>query len=293
MLLSKSRWVSGSVLTLLILSCGCGDNGIVSDAQKPSRKDGASVYDFTASVADAGIRHNEGLAHLLSTFGFYQSYADTVQKAGAMLANLCGYFQSSQGWDSSALYTPSLRDSIAAMLNNNYAAAPLSWWDRTRNWGFVIQNVSSADLAFVDSARVIFSSPYAGMTKAQICEAIIQRTNVLITMYNSASWQEPAGGEMSGGLLNLLKGSASFWKDKDTLTMPDNPNPDGVQYLIAADCIGYIAGWASALWDDMHSPGGVRVSGQGRRIGQGLIWGASGSACAWLLVAHQFGIDYR
>jgi hypothetical protein len=131
------------------------------------------------------------------------------------------------------------------------------------------------------------------MTKAQICDAVTPKIDALISQYNQATWQGPSGGEMAGGLLYLMKGSVSYWKSRDTMTTTSNPNPDGIQGLFTSDCVGYLTGWVSALWDDAHSAGGVKPAGQWRRIGQGVIWGVGGSAAGWLVSAHQLGIDYH
>ncbi|MBS1910741.1 MAG: hypothetical protein JST22_02020 [Bacteroidetes bacterium] len=258
-------------------------------------KGGGELLDFSATiyVTDAGTMHNDGMAYLLSTFPFESTFSSNTKKADAMLADICGYFQRVDGWDSTEFHTTYLRDSIAAMFNSNYLADPLAWWDRVRNSNPLPKVASAADLAFVDSVRQIFGSNYSNMTKAQICDRIASRVDALILQYNAATWQVPAGGELAGGLLYLMKGSTSYWKSRDTMIAVGNPNPDGIQYGIAADCLGYITGWLSAAWDDFNSSTGIRPEGQRRRIGQGVIWGLSASAAVFFVHAQQLGIDYH
>jgi|GEM_PF-5643060 len=282
MLHSERRWVLCLSALLLISWYGCSDNNIISNTKQPSQK-GPDIYTTDPiNVADAGTLHNDGLEHMLATFPYTDPYTDYTTKATALLSNICGYFKSTRGWDSAELHTTYLRDSIAAMMTGGYYTAPDFWWNRVRSDNFLTSHVSQTELYFMDNARTILTADYSGMTGPQACDAITASINALISEYNSTTWSGPTGGEMAGGLLYLTKGSAAYWKLRGLSTTDPHAGGEIHAQIIQADCLGYIAGWASALWDDANSAGGIRVEGQKRRIGQGVIWGLTASGAGWL-----------
>lgn len=85
-------------------------------------------------------------------------------------------------------------------------------------------------------------------------------------------------GELLSNLVNMYISSGEFWLKIRT---DNDVNPSR---LLVGDCLGYIGGWGSAAWDDWWNDN-LNPSGQGRRIGQGLIWGAIGSAAPILIKA--------
>jgi hypothetical protein len=276
--------LAGVILPALVLTfaSGCSDN-ITSDTKLPSQK-GSEIYTTDPiNVADVGTLHNDGLEHMLATFPSTGPYADSTTKATALLGNICGYFKSTRGWDSAEMHTTYLRDSIAAMMIGRYYTTPDSWWNRVRSDNFLTSHVSQTELYFMDNAHAIFTADYSGMTGPQACDAITAGINALISEYNSTTWSGPTGGEMAGGLLYLTKGSAAYWKLKGMASTTD-PHAGGEIHaqIVEADCLGYITGWASALFDDANSSRGVRVEGQWRRMGQGVIWGLGTSGLGWL-----------
>jgi len=74
--------------------------------------------------------------------------------------------------------------------------------------------------------------------------------------------------ELFISLISVTKNSYIYWTEHG-----GGSNP---QAFIIGDCVGYLAGWGSATWDDYWN-GNLNSSGQGRRIGQGMIWSAAGS----------------
>lgn len=94
-------------------------------------------------------------------------------------------------------------------------------------------------------------------------------------------------GELFFGLISICLDSNDYWYYERTNTKKsleeDLKNPTASEpfssiILVQIDCIGYIWGWVGAVYQDANSPGGVKPSGQWRRIGSGLIGAMSASS---------------
>jgi hypothetical protein len=75
--------------------------------------------------------------------------------------------------------------------------------------------------------------------------------------------------ELLKSLTSVTSSSAAYWSN-----FGGNPTPG----LPIGDCVGFLAGWGSALWDELSSNGHLSESNSGHRLGAGVIWGAAGSA---------------
>lgn len=232
-------------------------------------------------AARAGNIHNDALDHLKANFDIDgYTHNDAGDIVTDMFSSLGSYFQSTEGWSSSSLNTSNLRGVAVDMLEDDWMADQAGIWGAWRNHS-VMSNLSSAELTFVDQIRGVLFQDFDGLSRVQICDLVIDEADDLIDDFNNTSWPE-GEGTLACGLLHVMRSSAEYWKDNNPTTFwtGTTGTGGGVPPAFRADCIGYLTGWASALWDDMNSPGGVTSQGQWRRIGQGLIWGSSASALA-------------
>ncbi|MBS1538206.1 MAG: hypothetical protein JST20_10715 [Bacteroidetes bacterium] len=256
----------------LILICGC--NNI-----SPTKTDPSNLS--VSAPNNIGIWHNQGVAQLKTTGTLTVTYSSNLDRANAILSCLSGYFYSTQSWDSSEMHNAHAIDSMKHYFDDSLYSNSLSLWLRGRNNPVITQYVSAVELALIDSAFAIFSQDFSSMSRVQVCATIQNQANSLINQYNSKNWDSSeCSGELAAGVLQIMKYSAIYWAqnqnwDTTNVDIPDNGSTAYV--ILQLDCAGYITGWAAALWDDMHSSGGVQLSGQERRIGQGVIWGASAS----------------
>lgn len=133
-------------------------------------------------------------------------------------------------------------------------------------------------MVFVDSIMDILSDNLSAVSRNAACTNIISRTNALITTFSGMTWEDGAG-TLASGMLRICRSSATYWRVHPISTFWGGVTDTGQNptEFIVGDCIGYLAGWGSALESDSSSEGGITPEGQWHRIRQGLIWGAAGS----------------
>jgi hypothetical protein len=123
--------------------------------------------------------------------------------------------------------------------------------------------INAQERSLVNQLRDIVCGPIPMSTKASMLASLQMQFK------NSAA--KGAFAEWFGGALSVALGSCTFWGS------PNNPSSgnDPVGFLIG-DCLGYLAGWVSAVIDDAGN-GSLDPAGEERRITQGLWGGIIGS----------------
>lgn len=222
------------------------------------------------------------------TFDLSESYANNYIKTDSIFCNLSAFFQSEEGLDSATSYQSFMRDSFVFMLNNDNLTIEKisSYWQSWRNNEIVTGNLTTTELNFIDSMFVFFSQDFSGLTRQQISTLAYNKSENLLSAFNQIDWTT-GNGTLACGALHVMKSTSSYWGSHSPGTFIgsninpyDEPTGQIFAWIIHADCIGYICGWAGALIDDYHSAGGVQPSGQDRRIQQGFNWAAGSSAIA-------------
>lgn len=285
MSLKKISFAGVLLLTIFFNSC-TKENSSSSPLLTTTVNDRTTPLELAAT---AGTLHNAGLEHLRLNFDFSRSFASTSVLADSVLYSLCNYFQTTQGLNYSTGYQAFARDSVKAeyaidMFGTN--SKVLNYLSRIRNTSVLTTNLSTDELKFIDSLSLFFMTNVSGMSKSQICTLAYNKSVSLLSNFNAMSWST-GQGTLASGALNTLKGTSSYWANRDRTGFIGFAESGGVTgneawVILQADCVGYIYGWVGALIDDANSPGGVQSSGQNRRIQQGFNGASSASAFAVL-----------
>ncbi len=162
--------------------------------------------------------------------------------------------------------------------------------------------ITSREKNMVNDIKQVFDEVHGQQASNQIYLVLKSKLEALRLKYSNINYQENEG-ELFNGIIDIALASNNYWHNLSdpSLISPANKSTEGLSKksisalhinsetigqsssaLIQLDCLGYLSGWGSALWDDYNSKGGVKPSGQWRRIGQGAIWGMSASSAGML-----------
>lgn len=222
----------------------------------------------SSCAENAGRIHNQGLGYLRGAYDYARTFAAPGDRASYILTLIADYFQGSPGWDRTANTTVPMRDSLASTLGTTYAAPGAGMWQIMRAGPVCTSNVSPAELAIIDRAMTVFTAAPSGTPTSTWIDAITIAADTGIAEWRRTGW--PANrGELSGGFLYVMKGSAEYWRTNAPLTF-ENPNPWPIGQIIQADCAGYLVGWLMAVAEELDANGHLDVRNQGRRMNRGF-----------------------
>ncbi len=222
----------------------------------------------SSCAENAGRIHNHGLSYIRGAYDYTRVFATPDDRAAYMLALIADYFQGAPGWDRAANTTAQMRDSLASVLGTTYATPGAGMWQVMRTGPACVSNVSPAELAIIDRAMNAFTAAPSGTPASAWIDAITLAADSGIAAWRGTSWPRN-GGELSGGFLHIMKGSAEYWRTHAPLTF-ENPNPWPVGQIIQADCAGYLVGWLMAVVEELDANGRLDVRNQGRRMNRGF-----------------------
>jgi hypothetical protein len=266
------------IFVLFVFSSSCKKEEVVNSNTPLIAKPPLIAQDRStpmAFAASAGSLHNAGLEHLRTTFNFAQSFPSTRAFTDSALFRICTFFQATQSLNFSTGYQTFARDSLENVFvfqKCNTIPKILTYLSTVRSSSIITTNLTTAELNFIDSLSVFFSTNVSGLNKAQVCALAHSKSTALLSTFNQLNW--PVGsGTLSRGALETLKSTSMYWANHDpSVFIGGSGTLTGSQgwTILAVDCWGYIGGWVGALIDDANSPGGVQPSGQDRRIQQGI-----------------------
>lgn len=222
----------------------------------------------SSCAENAGRIHNHGLSYIRGAYDYTHPVTAPGDRAAYMLTLIADYFQGSPGWDRTANTTTQMRDSLASILGTTYATPGDDMWRIMRTGPVCTSNVSPAELAIVDRAMTVFTAAPSGTPASAWIDAITIAADSGIAAWRGTSWAAN-GGELSGGFLYIMKGSAEYWRTHAPLTS-ENPDPWPVGQIIQADCAGYLVGWLMAVAEELDANGRLDVRNQGRRMNRGF-----------------------
>ncbi|MDO8367490.1 MAG: hypothetical protein Q7T20_11875 [Saprospiraceae bacterium] len=278
----KLKFVSSAILLFFFLTyMSCGKENAFSN---PSFSN-ATAHDRTTSLefaAAAGSLHNSGLENLRLNFDFTQSFESNSELADSLLYNLSNFFEDTEELDFSTSYEQMARDSLAERFDSEILgdiSKHLAYLNWVRHTSVITSNLSTAELNFIDSLVVFFSTNVSGLSKSQICVLSYNKSQSLLSTFNQITWSI-GQGTLAIGALNVLKSTSLYWASHDRtgfigFSGGSGYTPTQAWTILQIDCLGYIGGWVSALIDDANG-GGVTPAGQDRRIQQGF----NAAACA-------------
>jgi hypothetical protein len=240
----------------------------------------------SACIENAGILHNLGLAYIRANYNHGLIFTSAKNQAAYILSLACGYYQTHGGWDSASNNNSRMQEDLASMLSRRYPASDADLWYAVRSSPALAGSVSTAEIAAIDDAMRVFAMPTAGMNQIQAANRIIARTDSMIAVWNSV--RQPSEGEAVGGVLHIMKGSASYWRDHPVSSAESPRRPPELGQLVQVDAIGYLYGWLMAVAGELDATGRLDVANQYRRIGAGL--GAAGSWSMGGVVRKYFGL---
>jgi hypothetical protein len=239
------------------------NNNIV---KKNTPKQKSSSNPLILTYEQVGTLHNQLLARATTTLDVNARYNNNREIAKALNDNTSEGVYFLLGWETHNLGI-STEDIIKNALDANYHFNPSAGWDNIiEELGSLITTREKQLLA---RARAVFDTDFTNMNRAQTAQYIHDQAIVLLNDYNNTTWNQNEG-ELAGGLLNVMKATSDFWKDQDPASHPSYT----IELILHVDCVGYLAGWATALWNDYWG-GGIHPDGQWRRMGCGAIAAAA------------------
>lgn len=174
-------------------------------------------------------------------------------------------------------------------------------WSSSISQQTVLNVVSTRERMMINEITAVFNSSLATTpTVPNNYLAIKSKLAAIRNKYINTTFL-PNEGELFSGILAIAESSNEFWSGEgaayvNTIIQYDitaygngnqfalikDPVRDQMPF-ITADCIGYLAGWASAAYSEWYG-GGLSIKNENHRIGQGLI-GAVAASTGVLLKA--------
>ncbi|MBL6964354.1 MAG: hypothetical protein ISR55_11065 [Bacteroidetes bacterium] len=214
-------------------------------------------------ISECGNAHNSGLSYLLGHI------TDIAELSDEERTKTCAFLLQEHFKNTIFECTDEEISDLANCLDLSIDADVLN--DPNVVWEKIRPNLentlSSREIDMMNKADAIFDLDFTGKSKVNICETILYETRALIEDYNNTNWSKDEG-DLIGGFLTIIEGSARFWKDDSYLGPTENQAP---VIIIPADAAGYIAGWGAEVLDDIQKKK-LDASGQKRRITKGLYW---------------------
>lgn len=111
-----------------------------------------------------------------------------------------------------------------------------------------------------------------------------------------------SNSELLSGLINIGTDSNHYWynqsglvttKSSEEQTIEETPieaEKQPLYIIVAADCLGYIFGWAGAVFRESSSPGGLKKENQWNRVGEGVVSALQYSSVG-LLALNEVPVD--
>ncbi|MBV7530628.1 hypothetical protein [Chitinophaga sp. sic0106] len=294
---------------LSLLALFCGLLGVIACNKSASEDPGlAKVAEVNAATAQAGKIHNSGLDYIagtvfkLTTPG--ESFAKAIRTKGSSMsraatlttttadiaAAAAAYVAKDPAYAGIKLANPDEAVRSLDELNAKFYDTGLQGqWTKSYSDNKLKSLATSREYAMVADIEATFNDLYKqNLTYDQFYTSFKSKVEDLKKKYAGIKYAENEG-ELFNGILSIGANSNEYWYEAfreadlilgggDIILQPGNGEVISPCAFVQADCIGYLSGWASALWDDYNSPGGVKPSGQTRRIGQGVIWGLSASS---------------
>jgi len=237
-----------------------------SEVKSNTRNNKSSNNLEKLTYTQVGDYHNLVLARATTTLDVNAYYTNNTQIAKALNDNSSEGLILLAGWGSQNLNISS-ENVLKDLIDANYHFNPSNGWDVLINqYDFLI---TAREKQLLARAKDVFNIDFSSMTITQTGQYIHEQALILLNDYNNISWNQNEG-ELAGGLLNIMKASSNFWKDQARSSTPNHTT----KMLIHVDCIGYLAGWGNAVWNDYWN-GNLNSGGQGKRIASGLIVGAA------------------
>lgn len=241
-------------------------------------------------ASNAGVLHNFGCSHLISTVDTYANPIETNQLLGRIL----NYYvsQNELRLEDSAFMSNLLAEDLQIIFSSDsiethlfnlfYSLREDEFWDR---------NIYEIERLLIDSACSFFKSEISGFGWEQQCNLAIQKAEFLLDKWNQIDWavlssNKPESqimntsidpGNLSRGFLEIMKHSAELWKEH----RPLNPNNYPALTLIQLDALGYLWGWSKAVLEDYRN--GVLIKERAnKRIEAGITFAVEVSFFTWL-----------
>lgn len=256
----KRILVSASVLLFFVL--GCKDNNMI-----PDESNNISYLNSPSIISSVGTMHNNALNIMGADTTF--SISDTAESVRLFTTSISNVVSQNSNFDSASIYDYGI-DFANYLAGKNIDTILKAYYDT--KFPTISNQLSAQEIDLVTRAmNFMYGYDFSSLTMAQACDLIIDKADSLLVEFNAIDWDTASSssymkGELAGGLLNVMKSSAQFWKEN----APANTGTSDCMVVVLADAGGYVGGWIGAVVTELWNNGHLNINNQYNRIGVGV-----------------------
>lgn len=276
-----SRFTSRMVFLAIVFAA------ITSSCRKVANTPSATQLVLNAT-ASAGATYTEGITHIRSLLLSPASPAlqgpSRNVSSRELFQHAADYMTAQLAYSTlTATPTPELLRKINNLRANPSPEAMQAEWALSLSIFDNNRLITSREKRIVQEIYQAFDFLYQKHLSAiQYHDTLNQQLTAIQAKYANAVYSDNEG-ELCNGLLAIALSSNEYHFHNNYRTGAFTASPfiltPAQQCMVQLDCIGYIAGWSNALWEDQHTATGILPVDQWNRVGQGILWSiAAGSA---------------
>ncbi|HVI44486.1 MAG TPA: hypothetical protein VM802_06440 [Chitinophaga sp.] len=262
--------------------------GLSSLLGSPQKK--GSIYGMTTYINSAAVLRLNS-ASISTTTGTPDYSASSLGETSKTLVLRNPSFSNQQ-----FIIDPTSTAAVDQLIQNFGQNNVKNRWASSLSQPTVTNLVSTREKSMISEITNVFNTSFSTNPSIQNNYLAVKSKLAAIRNKYAGTIFLPNEGELFSGLLSIAESSNEYWSNEGAtyvnaivqydITAYGNGGPFAIiqdpirsqTSFITADCIGYLAGWASALYSEYNSNGTISIKNENHRIGQGLIWAIAGSA---------------